>query len=205
MVAPPAQPPVPAKNNIEAVPDSSNGKEKAKLTRIPNPTPQPRPRRSPTPMNEDQEESGSDSDSDYLPGASSRQGPPADEDKEEDDEVGSEDDNEDDGMEHEDSEDNEVRDDDEDEDADDVDRDEVDNSEANVASRKKRERRPKEAKISTKWTWDRRENDRLVKAWGLEEEIDSNPAALHPVRTDWMYQARLGGEPPLNFRCFSLI
>lgn len=216
---PPPKPAAPAKNRIEAVPDSLNGKEKAKPTRIPNPTPQPRPRRSPTPMDEDQEQSGSDSDDDYLPGASSRQGPSGDEGEEEEEEVDDDDeDDEDDEDENEDDED-EVRDDDED----DLDEDEGDNSEpedanedvntrgggdsdeqedeVDVGRRKKRERRPKEIKISTKWTWDQRENDRRVKAWRLEDEIDSNPTALHPVRTNWMYEARLGGEPPFNLRC----
>ncbi|KAG9042711.1 hypothetical protein FS837_010474 [Tulasnella sp. UAMH 9824] len=197
---PPPRAPAPVKNSIEAIPDSSSAKEKAKPTHTPNPIPHPRPRRSPAPMDEEQEESGSDSDDEYLPGASNREERSGDED-DEDEDLDDEDEDDDDDEVGEDKED-------------DLEREELGNSgaervnqdinhvsggdsdeseaEAPVGHKKKRERHSKEVKVSTKWTWDMRENDLRVKAWGLEEEINSNPAALHPVRTNWMYEARLG-------------
>ncbi|KAG9011399.1 hypothetical protein FRB90_007324 [Tulasnella sp. 427] len=39
--------------------------------------------------------------------------------------------------------------------------------------------------------WTKEENDYNLKDWGLERAIDFNPQLLAPIRTKWMYEARL--------------
>lgn len=59
---------------------------------------------------------------------------------------------------------------------------EEDNHALNQKKKKRiRHRREVEVEVSTAWTWKKETNDRLVREWKLEKEIDENPAVLHPV------------------------
>ncbi|KAG8929553.1 hypothetical protein FRC01_004160 [Tulasnella sp. 417] len=172
------QPIPPTQHDGAVAPDVFHAENKTKHTDIPNPNSRSWPPRSPTPMEEDLEESGLDSDDEYLPGASSQESPLADDDERDSEQEDVDFSEGEDGRE---------------EDGDESDGDSGENSDKPETGRTtKRDRRPKEIEIPTKWTWDKRENDRRVREWQLEKEIDSNPTALHPVRTKWMYEARLG-------------
>ncbi|KIO16515.1 carbohydrate-binding module family 1 protein, partial [Tulasnella calospora MUT 4182] len=129
-------------------------------------------------MEEDQEESGLESGNEYTPGASSPEGPSADNDGRDSEAEETSDDEDDDSIEEKDdvSDGNSAE----------------DNDDAEPGRTKKRGRRPKEFEVPTAWTWDRAENDRRVKEWKLEKAIDSNPTGIYPLRTQWMYEARLG-------------
>lgn len=158
------------------------------------PTPFAAPSCSPTPF-DDNEESGPDTDDDYVPDSQETEDgethESGDGDTEEEAGPGSESDDGRDGDE--DDERCHGSDEDEDEDEDDA---------VLEGGKTPQERREGIAEINvpTAWTWSREENDKRVKEWKLEKAIDDNPTTLHPVRTEWMYEARLNGEACVRFR-----
>ncbi|KIO27209.1 hypothetical protein M407DRAFT_7390 [Tulasnella calospora MUT 4182] len=162
------------KDSVEVAVNPFSAEQRARYPRASA----PRQPRSPTPMEENGEESGLESGDDYVPEDSSPEIPQADSEPESEPEGVHESEIEEsnDGTDEE------------------SDRDSAEDSDGGEAGRtKKRNRHPKikDVEVPTAWTWDKAKNDRLLREWKLEKEIDSNPTALHPVRTKWMYKARL--------------